>query len=61
MSRLLGFDIAPNRIAVSMAAGDHALILRLLQRLPEGKILDEVELAAVPLRAGIAKPHARLL
>ncbi len=48
LSTVLGMEIPTNRVAVSMAPGDQALVLRLVQRLPEGKLLTEDELAAVP-------------
>jgi hypothetical protein len=31
-----------------MAPGDQALVLRLRERLPEGKVLGETELASLP-------------
>lgn len=44
LSKILKISIPVDRIQVKMLAGDEALILRLLQRLPEGKVLDETEL-----------------
>ena len=41
MSRLLGHAIPVNRQRVSMQAGDQALVFRLLDRLPEGAVLEE--------------------
>lgn len=47
LTRLLGVDVPMNRIRISMAQGDCALVLRMLDRdrLPEGKIIsNEAEL-----------------
>lgn len=48
LSGLLGLEVPINRIAVTMARGDAALVLRLKERLPEGKVLDAQELARTP-------------
>jgi len=48
LSALLEIAVPANRIAVTMAPGDAALVLRLTQRLPEGVVLGAAELAAVP-------------
>jgi hypothetical protein len=53
LSSLLGMDIPVNRIPVQMEKGDRALILRLMQRLPEGKVLDDQEIAAMPFELGL--------
>lgn len=39
LTQHLNIKIPINRISVTMQTGDQALVLRLLQRLPEGKIL----------------------
>jgi hypothetical protein len=52
LSRMLGRDILANRIAVAMQPGDTALVLRLKQRLPEGKVLEQAELDAVDYELG---------
>lgn len=52
LSRLLGIEVPMNRIAVTMAAGDCALVLRVRTRLPEGKVLSEEEFAAIPYELG---------
>jgi hypothetical protein len=44
LTQLLAIDIPTNRISVTMQTGDQALILRLLQRLPEGVVLTEQEI-----------------
>jgi hypothetical protein len=47
LSRVLGTEVPVNRVSVAMAPGDQALVLRLTQRLPEGKVLSEAEMSAV--------------
>lgn len=48
LSRVLGVPVPRDRRQVVMQPGDAALVLRLLQRLPEGQVLDGNELAAWP-------------
>lgn len=48
LSSLLGLEVPPSRVAVAMQPGDQALVLRLLNRLPEGQVLSAEQLAAVP-------------
>ena len=55
LSRLLGIDIPMNRIAISMQAGDTALVLRIKSRLPEGKILTQEEISLIPFELGWLK------
>jgi hypothetical protein len=52
LSALLALSVPVNRIAVAMAPGDTAQVLRLRERLPEGKVLDAQELAATPYELG---------
>lgn len=52
LSRLLGRDIPANRIEVGMQPGDAALVLRILQRLPEGQLLDAQALERIPFELG---------
>lgn len=52
MSRLLGIDIACRRVTVAMQQGDQALVLHLAERPPEGVVLGEGELDALPLAFG---------
>ncbi|WP_295582357.1 DUF1874 domain-containing protein [uncultured Lamprocystis sp.] len=52
LSALLGIAITANRVAVTMAPGDQALVLRLVHRLPEGRLLSQDELAATPHELG---------
>lgn len=53
LTRILGREVPVNRVAVTLQAGDQALVLRLLGRLPEGAVLDEAALAAVPWELGL--------
>ena len=55
LTRLLAMDIHVNRIHITMEAGDQALILRLLERLPEGKILNDQEIKNVPFELALLK------
>lgn len=48
LGELLGRDIPAARIQADLLPGDRALILRLKQRLPEGRVLDAAELRAWP-------------
>lgn len=48
MSELLGMVIPAHRRVIHMKPGDEALVFRLLERQPEGKILDKTALALVP-------------
>lgn len=48
LSAVLGIRLSANRISVAMEPTDQALVLRLMSRLPEGKLLSADELAAVP-------------
>ena len=53
LSRLLNITIPVNRIHITMEPGDRALILRLMQRLPEGKVLNKTELNKTPFELGL--------
>jgi hypothetical protein len=48
LTQILAIDIPVNRITATMQTGDQALILRLLQRLPEGVVLTEQEMMNTP-------------
>lgn len=52
LSRLLGLEVATNRIAITMEPGDTALVLRLTTRLAEGMMLTPEEMAAVEFELG---------
>ncbi len=53
LSQLLNRNIPTQRIHVSMEPHDSALIFRLLQRLPEGKVLNQQELNQLPYELGV--------
>ena len=53
LTDFLSIPIPVNRIEVVMQPGDRALILRLLSRLPEGKVLKYHELALCPFELGL--------
>ena len=44
LSELLGMNIPVNRIAIRLDHGDRAIVIQLLERLPEGKILSREEI-----------------
>jgi CRISPR-associated Csx2 family protein len=52
LAALLRVPVPVSRVAVAMAPGDAALVLRLRERLPEGKVLSAEEIAAVPFELG---------
>lgn len=52
LTKLLARPVEVRRVAVQMHPGDEALVLRLLDRLPEGMVLDEKEIAAMPYELG---------
>jgi hypothetical protein len=52
LAAVLSVEIPLNRIAVAMEPGDQALVLRLRERLPEGKVLSAAELVSVPYELG---------
>ena len=49
----LGVEVTVHRIAVEMQPGDRALVLRLKDRLPEGKALNEEEIKVLPFELGL--------
>ena len=53
LSQCLGLPVPCQRETVCMQPGDQALVLRLLQRLTEGAVLDAAALAAVPHEFGL--------
>lgn len=55
LSSLLGLEIAAQRLTITMEPGDEALVVRLLQRLPEGVVLGEHELQAIPYEFGLLR------
>ena len=52
LSRLLGLSIPVHRHSVYLAPGDQALVLRLQQRLSEGKTLNEAEMETLAFELG---------
>lgn len=50
---ILGLDVPLNRIRVEMRPGDRAVVVRMLERLPEGKVLGAEELGKVPYELGV--------
>jgi hypothetical protein len=52
LSRLLAIEVPVQRVAVTMLAGDSALVLRLNGRLAEGVVLSDAELMAWPWELG---------
>ena len=53
LSRLLGIEVPVNRIMAQMEPGDRAVVLRLKQRLPEGKVLSVEEMEGFPFELGL--------
>ena len=53
LSKLLGIEIPHNRVMVKMKTGDKAVVFRVLQRLPEGTVLNEEEIKKVPFELGL--------
>jgi hypothetical protein len=47
LSALLDVAVPVNRVRVEMAPGDLALVVRILDRMPEGKVLTRAEMAAI--------------
>ena len=52
LSRLLDLEVPVNRIHVQMKTGDAALVLRLKERLPEGAVLTDEQMRALPFELG---------
>ncbi len=53
LARLLGIEVPVNRITIAMEADDRALILRLKERLTEGKVLSAKEMEDFPFELGL--------
>lgn len=53
LARELGVAVPFSRQRIAMDVGDSALVLRLGDRLPEGLVLDDAELARQPLEFGL--------
>ncbi len=52
LSKLLQRNILVNRIAVTLQPGDCALVFRLTQRQPEGRVLNGDDLTKIPHELG---------
>jgi hypothetical protein len=48
LTQILGFPITVNRIQIKLEKGDILIVFQLLQRLPEGKVLEASELEKIP-------------
>ena len=53
LSARLGVDVPCQRASIRMQPGDQALVLRLLERLPEGSVLDADAMAELPHEFGL--------
>lgn len=53
LSRVLEVPVEHSRISIKMQSGDSALVFRLLERLPENVLLNEVNLEKIPFEFGI--------
>ena len=53
LAQRLGVPVPSQRDSIRMQPGDQALVLRLLDRLPEGAVLDDAALASVPHEFGL--------
>ena len=53
LRKILGIPVPMNRVAIKMAMGDVAIVFRLRNRLPEGAVLSEQELAKLDYEFGM--------
>ena len=53
LTRLLDTDVQVNRINIQMQPGDRAVILRLMERLPEGIVLTDEQMQNLPFELGL--------
>ncbi len=53
LSQILGINIPLNRIQIKMSKGDRAVVFKLLDRLPEGKVLSIDEIKNVKYEIGL--------
>jgi hypothetical protein len=49
----LGIEVPVHRVAIAMQPGDQAIVLRLKGRLPEGAVLTEEQMRALPFELGL--------
>jgi hypothetical protein len=50
MTQMLGTEVKPNRIQLQLKHGDQLLILQILVRLEEGRVLNADEILALPVK-----------
>lgn len=55
LTHILGQAVAVNRQRIHMRPGDQALVLRLKQRLPEGRVLSFEEISELPFDLGLLR------
>ncbi|MFN3611722.1 STIV orfB116 family protein [Tepidimonas sp.] len=55
LSELLACEVPVRRITITMQPGDEALVVRMLQRLPEGQVLSASELRRTPHEFGLLR------
>ena len=55
LSELLSINCPFNRMRIAMQAGDSAIVLRFLCRLPEGKLLERHEINLLPYQFGLLR------
>jgi hypothetical protein len=55
LAELLSINCPFNRERIAMQAGDSAVVLRLLCRLPEGKLLERHEINLLPYQFGLLR------
>ena len=53
-SELLGIEVPMNRIAIKLDDADRVLVIQILERLPEGKVLNEHEIRELLQKGKIA-------
>ena len=53
LSDVLGVVVPFNRLQIVMEKDDHAIVFRVLGRLPEGKVLSDEELKSIPYQIGL--------
>ena len=53
LGEVLGQQVPVNRERVCLEIGDEAMVLRLCQRLPEGKVLSCADLEQIPWELGL--------
>jgi hypothetical protein len=58
LKELLAVEVPTNRIAITMEVGDQAIVLRIKERLPEGKVLSCTEMDRIPFELGLLHRRA---